>query len=116
MNRSASSFRMDRTKVLKNFWYCASLSKDVKKNQLKSTKVLVKNIALFKDPIDNNVYCLEDSCPHRNAPLSKGWIESSTNCGESAKTHVVCPYHGWSFDRSGKIQHIPSMPRSSPYL
>ena len=122
MNRSASSspsssFKMDRTKVLKNFWYCASLSKDVKKNQLKSTKVLGKNIALFRDPIDNNVYCLEDSCPHRNAPLSKGWIESiesSKNCGESAKTHIVCPYHGWSFDRSGKIQHIPSMPRSTP--
>ena len=41
-----------------------------------------------------------DRCPHRDARLSTGWIES---CG------LVCPYHGWGFGEDGKATRIPQL-------
>lgn len=48
--------------------------------------------------------CLDNVCPHRGAPLSNGWVkpvEGHGNC-------VVCPYHGWAFDKEGKLGEVPS--------
>lgn len=113
----------DRSKVLKNFWYCAGFSADVEIKALKPVKMLGRHLVLFRDASDKKVYCLEDRCPHRNAPLSKGWIyetNESENGGEksrlavSSSTHIVCPYHGWSFDGTGKVRCIPSMSLQHP--
>jgi len=40
-----------------------------------------------------------DRCPHREAPLSLGRIEHGC---------LVCPYHGWTFDRDGRCVAVPS--------
>ncbi len=40
-----------------------------------------------------------DRCPHRLASLSEGRINEQGN--------LECPYHGWSFHRSGQCVHIP---------
>ena len=111
----------DRSKILKNFWYCAALSVDVKIKALKPVRMLGRHLVLFRDASDKQIYCLEDSCPHRRAPLSNGWIyESNESQMSLAKTrqkthtHVVCPYHGWSFDGTGKVRNIPSIPLQHP--
>ena len=44
------------------------------------------SIALFRHK--DKVYALKNSCPHQGAPIHQGYIRDS---------HVVCPYHGWSF-------------------
>lgn len=44
---------------------------------------------------------LPDCCPHRGMRLSNGWVEGG---------QVVCPYHGWCFDRGGD-GHSPGTPR-----
>jgi len=49
---------------------------------------------------------LTDTCPHRMAPLSLGRIDPVTNCLE-------CSYHGWQFDRNGKLQSIPQLGTSN---
>ncbi len=41
---------------------------------------------------------LRDRCPHRNVPLSNGWVENG---------NVVCPYHGWAFSGDGTCTAIP---------
>lgn len=41
-----------------------------------------------------------DRCPHRDARLSTGWLET---CG------LVCPYHGWGFGEDGVPTRIPQM-------
>lgn len=103
----------ERSKVLKNFWYCAGLSVDVKMGHLKSVKMLGQHLVLFRDASNQKLYCLEDSCPHRRAPLSRGWIkEGKGDCSKTTSSHIVCPYHGWSFDGAGRVRDIPSMPRS----
>jgi phenylpropionate dioxygenase-like ring-hydroxylating dioxygenase large terminal subunit len=40
---------------------------------------------------------LEDRCPHRNAPLSKG---------RAVEGAIECPYHGWRFGPTGKCARI----------
>lgn len=44
-------------------------------------------------------------CPHRSAHLATGWVE-----GE----HLVCPYHGWQFDASGRCRLIPQLEPDVP--
>lgn len=45
-------------------------------------------IALFRT-VDNEVYALDDSCPHKQGPLSQGIVHGKS---------VTCPLHGWVFD------------------
>lgn len=47
-----------------------------------------EEIAVFR-PRAGNLCAVQNHCPHRNAPLYEGVIDS---------THVVCPYHGHKFD------------------
>lgn len=44
--------------------------------------------------VHGELSALDNWCPHRQGPLSQGWVEENT---------VVCPWHAWSFDaRSGQ--------------
>jgi nitrite reductase/ring-hydroxylating ferredoxin subunit len=45
---------------------------------------------------------LQDACPHRLAPLSEGRVDPSTG-------HLMCNYHGWSFEASGKCSSVPQL-------
>ncbi|MFN7192655.1 MAG: Rieske 2Fe-2S domain-containing protein [Rhodospirillales bacterium] len=47
---------------------------------------------------DGSIACIEDRCCHRSAKLSLGYLEGG---------NVVCGYHGWTFDASGKCVRIP---------
>ena len=40
-----------------------------------------------------------DSCPHRMAPLSLGYLDESSR--------LTCRYHGWAFETDGKAAAIP---------
>ena len=83
---------------LKNYWYIACLSNELKKAPL-ARQILNTFIVLFRAS-DGSVAALEDRCVHRNAPLSQGKV-----CGNT----VQCPYHGWRYDENGELQEIPSL-------
>lgn len=53
-------------------------------------------VVLFRSGKD--AAALVDRCPHRNVPLSRGKV-----CGN----HLVCVYHGWRFDGSGRCVGVP---------
>jgi phenylpropionate dioxygenase-like ring-hydroxylating dioxygenase large terminal subunit len=48
---------------------------------------------------DGDVVAAPDRCPHREAPLSLGHVESGC---------LVCPYHGWTFGDGGRCVAVPS--------
>lgn len=54
--------------------------------------------------IDGEYYAIDNSCPHRGAPLSEGPL-----CG-----HIVeCALHGWQFNvRSGECLTVPERLRT----
>ena len=45
--------------------------------------------------------CLANVCLHRGGSLAGGWVNEKKDC-------VVCPYHGWEYDGTGKCKKIPS--------
>jgi nitrite reductase/ring-hydroxylating ferredoxin subunit len=55
----------------------------------KAVVVNGRKLALFN--LGGNIYAIEDTCPHRGAPLSEGECDGTT---------VICPWHGASFDLS----------------
>lgn len=44
--------------------------------------------------------CFQDACPHRLAPLSEGRV---------VEGQLVCSYHGWSFEGTGKCTRVPQV-------
>jgi nitrite reductase/ring-hydroxylating ferredoxin subunit len=66
--------------------------------QGKLIEVHQKRIALFN--IAGQFYAIDDTCPHRGAPLSEGELT-----GEA----VVCPWHGAIFElRTGAVTCPPA--------
>jgi phenylpropionate dioxygenase-like ring-hydroxylating dioxygenase large terminal subunit len=59
-----------------------------------------RQIVVFRSG-ENEFGAVEDRCAHRNAPLSQGRICAG---------RLVCPYHGWEYDRQGRVAHVPSLP------
>jgi phenylpropionate dioxygenase-like ring-hydroxylating dioxygenase large terminal subunit len=88
-----------RQPVFRRFWYAtvpvASLAEGPKPFTL-----LGEPIVLFLDR-EGKPACLEDRCCHRTAKLSKGWLRDG---------NIVCGYHGWEYDRDGKLVNIPQFP------
>lgn len=77
-----------REGYLKNVWYVAALSEKVGSKPVK-VQMCGKEMVLWREKETGAVRCIDNSCPHRGAPLSLGWVEEKE--GHSC---VVCPYHG----------------------
>jgi phenylpropionate dioxygenase-like ring-hydroxylating dioxygenase large terminal subunit len=86
-------------KVLRDFWYAAVPAPKLNDGP-KPFRILGQDIVLFLDA-EGAPAALEDRCCHRTAKLSKGWIKSG---------NIVCGYHGWEYDRAGKLVNIPQFP------
>ncbi len=88
---------------LKNAWYVAGRSSDVGR-ALRPAKVLGEEIVLYRTE-DGSPVALEDACPHRKLPLSKGALKGDV---------VECGYHGLTFDRTGGCVRAPTQDGSIP--
>ncbi|CAK0786996.1 hypothetical protein CVIRNUC_010212 [Coccomyxa viridis] len=90
-----------RRMYLRNFWYAAGISEQVKDKPV-GVEILGEKVVLFRDA-QGAIQCLHDVCPHRGAPLHRGWVAEveGHDC-------VVCPYHGWAFDGEGVLQDVPA--------
>jgi phenylpropionate dioxygenase-like ring-hydroxylating dioxygenase large terminal subunit len=88
-----------KQKVLRRFWY-ATVPLAHLKDGPKPFTLLGENIVLFLDAAGEPA-ALEDRCCHRTAKLSKGWCRDG---------NIVCGYHGWEYDRTGKLINIPQFP------
>ena len=84
--------------MLEDYWYLACRSKELRGAPLSRT-TMGRHLVLFRTET-GDVAALEDRCAHRNAPLSQGKV-----CEDSLR----CPYHGWRFDKEGRIVEIPAL-------
>ena len=82
---------------LKNTWYVAAWSRDVGDSLLPRT-VLNEKIVLYRTT-NKTIVALEDACPHRKLPLSKG-----RKLGDI----IECGYHGLQFDCFGVCVLAPT--------
>jgi len=88
---------------LRNCWYVASWSRDIGHNLVART-ILNERLVLFRES-GGSVIALEDACPHRKLPLSKGRLLGDV---------VECGYHGLQFDGSGLCVLAPTQQRIPP--
>lgn len=58
-----------------------------------------RNVALFN--IAGAFYAIDDTCPHRGAPLSEGDVD---------RNEVTCPWHGARFDVTTGSHLCPPAP------
>lgn len=77
---------------LRNAWYVAMWSQDLKVGELVGRTYLNEPVLLYRET-GGRVNALEDVCPHRMAPLSMGKLVDGCK--------VQCAYHGLEFDGTG---------------
>lgn len=61
---------------------------DIPRQGARVVKTPMGCVAVFRTA-DDQVFALEDRCPHKGGPLSEGIVHG---------TSVTCPLHGWVFD------------------
>jgi len=96
---------MTKDPILDHEWLAVGWSASVKAGELLPLRLLGRDIVLWRDAA--GVHAWEDLCIHRGAKLSLGQVREGC---------IVCPYHHWSYDASGKCVFIPSQPDQPPPL
>jgi phenylpropionate dioxygenase-like ring-hydroxylating dioxygenase large terminal subunit len=76
---------------LRNTWYVAAHSHELKAGELFSRRILNEPVVMFRDATGQPAALL-DRCPHRFVPLHLGKLKESV---------VECAYHGLQFDGTG---------------
>ncbi len=78
--------------------YKVCKSEEVPDNSMKVISIQGSNILVCRS--NNQLFALDNSCPHRGASLSKGEIKG---------TKIICYMHDFEYDLiSRKLLHIPS--------
>ncbi|MDH3233550.1 MAG: Rieske 2Fe-2S domain-containing protein [Alphaproteobacteria bacterium] len=85
---------------VRNTWYVAAWDHEVTRTLLART-ILNTPIVLYRRQ-DGRPVALNDACPHRFLPLSKGEL-----IGDA----IQCGYHGMTFDCDGACTRIPGQER-----
>jgi vanillate O-demethylase monooxygenase subunit len=94
---------MENVMFIRNAWYVAGWSSDFG-HALHPVRYLGEEIVIYRTS-DGKPVALEDACPHRKLPLSKGRLDGDT---------VECGYHGLTFDCTGTCVRAPTQETMIP--
>jgi phenylpropionate dioxygenase-like ring-hydroxylating dioxygenase large terminal subunit len=94
---------MIQDSVLINDWHPVAFSSEVTSERPVAVRLLDVDLVVWRS--DGVVCVWQDLCVHRGAKLSMGSIRA--NC-------LVCCYHGWTYDASGRCTAIPAHPTLEP--
>lgn len=86
-----------------NAWYVAGWSSDFG-TELKPVTILEHNLVFYRTAA-GTLTALEDRCPHRALPLSRGKRIGDT---------IQCGYHGLTFNAEGRCVRIPGQASPPP--
>ena len=70
-----------------------------------SARLLGQGLVLWRNKEGGALCAWRDLCVHRGAKLSQGRVQDEC---------LVCPYHGWNYDASGRCVKIPAQPSQPP--
>ena len=87
-----------RDKNIVNNWYIACLTNKLPKAKAISRMIYGKSYVLFRDE-SGKPTCLLNRCLHRLTQMHTGAV---------IKGKLMCPYHGWTYDKDGNVTEIPS--------
>lgn len=82
-------------------WWKVARSEEVTSAKPLAVDIGDQPVVLWRDA-QGIARALEDRCPHRRAPLSRGCVRDNG--------WLQCGYHGWSYDgETGRLKDIPNM-------
>ena len=84
--------------ALRHSWHPVAESIDIDSERPLAVRLLGSDLVLWRTP-SNEIAAAPDRCPHREAPLSLGWVDNGV---------ISCPYHGWAFGDGGRCVRVPS--------
>ena len=84
-------------------WFAVAWSREVAPGTLLARRLLGCDVVLWRS--HEGIHCWRDLCVHRGAKLSLGRL-----CGD----RLVCPYHAWEYNSSGRCVLIPANPKQPP--
>jgi len=90
--------------AFREYWYPVAYTSEVGLEPFEA-RVLGEDYVLWRPEPGGPVQAAVNECPHRAARLSQGWV--ADGC-------LVCPYHGWRFDRTGACVAIPAQDPAIP--
>jgi len=93
----------DPPAFLRDLWYLAALSHDLRPARLLAKTLLGEPVVLGRTAA-GEAFALRDLCPHRGVPLSGGRLLQTP-----AGPQLECPFHGWRFRPDGVCAEIPSL-------
>ena len=82
-----------------NRWLPLAYLRDLDPSRPQAQTVLDRDLVLWFEASSQRWRAFEDACPHRLVPLSEGRL--------NAQGELECPYHGWSFEGTGRCTAIP---------
>ena len=85
-------------RVPENHWYPLLESRAVRRRPVGVERIGRRFV--FWRSADGVAHAHVDRCPHLGAALSGGHVEAD---------QIVCPFHGFHYDRNGRCTHIPSV-------
>jgi nitrite reductase (NADH) small subunit len=71
-------------------WVDIGALDDIPAQGARVVKTATGCVAVFRT-LDDQVFALDDRCPHKGGPLSEGIVHGAS---------VACPLHNWVFDMS----------------
>ena len=85
-------------------WHCLGEADEYRDGKLHTLNVFGSRLLAFATS-KGEISVLDAHCPHMGADLSQGTIEND---------RVVCPFHHWQYEASGKCVEIPYCKRIPP--
>jgi len=89
--------------ILIDDWHVVARSSEIAAGAVRPARLLGQDLVLWRS--NEGVCAWPDFCLHRGARLSGGRVEDGC---------LICPYHGWNYDASGRCVRIPAHPTQPP--
>ncbi len=89
--------------VLLNDWHPVAHIGELDHSNPLGVRLLGEDLVVWR--AGEQVFAWRDLCIHRGTRLSLGAVLGD---------RLECPYHGWTYDQSGRCVHIPAHPDQPP--
>jgi phenylpropionate dioxygenase-like ring-hydroxylating dioxygenase large terminal subunit len=90
--------------MIKDMWYGILESKELGRNMPVGVVRMGEKLVLWRTE-KGEIKCISDICCHRGASLS---------CGKLEHGEVICPFHGFAYDGTGRVVKIPANGLNTP--
>jgi nitrite reductase/ring-hydroxylating ferredoxin subunit len=85
-------------------WYAVALSPNLPPGAVLDATVCGRALVVWRPASGGMPSVLDAYCPHNGAHLAHG---STVDDGGAVGDCLRCPFHGWKFDRTGKVVSVP---------